>query len=255
MKRPKVVLQVNASLDGRIAFTPHSTMFTPVHASLQPYQTNFNDWTSFNSQVKSLHEADFIMEGCNMLVSEIDELLPLPEYSGDTELLYRDYLPEHIVNRQGRKTWTSVVDGRGRFRAAYKAYTDNPESYMIHLTSFGAPPEYLAFLQREEIPYLLAGAEKVDLAEIFAMLHSHLNVKCILTSSGGKLAGALIRANLLDEVNILFNPTIYGGETTSTLFCSPDINPPLVLPSGLKYLESKVFDSGAVWVRYEVIKK
>lgn len=190
-----------------------------------------------------------------MLVSEVDELLPLPEYTEKKDLLFQDYLPDKIVFREGRKTWTSVVDGKGRFRGAYKAYTDNPESYMIHLTSYGAPPEYLAFLQKEEIPYLLTGQEKVDLTEMFAKLYDILNVKCILTSSGGKLAGALIRENLLDEINILFNPTIYGGTNSPILFHSPDIYPPNILPNKLKYIESQSFESGAIWVRYEVIKR
>lgn len=254
MNRPKVVLQVTSSVDGKIAFTPNSTMFTPLHEALKPFQseTENNDWNFFSKKVKSLHNFDFFMEGCNMLVAETDEVKSLPAYSGDAELLYHDYLPDHILNREGRTTWTSVVDGRGRFRNGYKAYTDSPESYMIHLTSRNAPPEYLAFLQREEIPYLLAGREKVDLAEVLNKLYTTLNVKTILTSSGGKLAGALIRANLLDEINILFNPVIYGGNATPVLFNSPDIHPPLILPNKLRYIESHVFNSGAIWVRYEV---
>ena len=254
MNKPKVILQVNASLDGRITFTPNSTMFTPVDKSLQAFQTGPGDWNSFNGKVKSLHEIDFYLEGCNMLVSEIDELIPLPEFTGNKDSLFQDYLPDKIVFREGRKTWTSVIDGRGRFRGAYKAYTDNPDSYMIHLTSYSAPPEYLAFLQREEIPYLLTGNGKVNLTEMLAKLHSILNVKCILTSSGGKLAGALIRENLLDEINILFSPVIYGGTTTPALFSAPDILPPSILPNKLRYIHSEVFPGGAIWVRYEVLK-
>lgn len=254
MNRPKVVLQVSSSLDGRIAFTPDETMFTSLHQSLQCYQSDFKDWKYFNEKVNCLNNADFFLEGCNMLVSEKDEITPLPEYLGDQDLLYHDYLPDEIVFRQGRKTWTSVIDGRGRFRNAYKAYTDRPDSYMIHLATFNAPAEYLAFLQREHIPYLLAGKGKVNLTEMFVKLHDLLNVKCIMTSSGGKLSGALIRENLLDEINILFNPIIYGGTNTPVLFNSPDINPPDILPSKLKFIESHIFESGAIWVRYEVIK-
>lgn len=254
MDRPRVILQVSASLDGRIAFMPYSTMFAPVHPSLRPFQFNPTDWQYFDAKVKSLREVDFYLEGCNMLVSEIDEVMPLLDYEGNKDLLYHDFLPDRIVHRERRKTWTSVVDGRGRFRTAYKAYTDNPESYMIHLTSFSAPAEYLAFLQKQEIPYLLSGNDKVDLPLMFSKLHHILNVKCVLTTSGGKLAGALIRENMIDEINILFNPVIYGGTNTPTLFSAPDINPPAVLPNNLRYIESQIFRSGALWVRYEVMK-
>ncbi|HJV76790.1 MAG TPA: dihydrofolate reductase family protein [Paludibacter sp.] len=253
MNKPKVILQVTASLDGRISFIPNSTMFTPIDDSLKPFILRAEDWNYFNKKVKSLHDIDFYLEGSNMLVSETSKIEQLPEYTGCKELLYQDYLPDNIVFREGRKTWTSVVDGRGRFRNGYKAYKDNPESYMIHLTSYSAPPEYLAFLQKEEIPYLITGKDKVDLTESFDKLYNILNVRCILTSSGGKLSGALIRENLLDEINILFQPTINGGFQTPVLFNSPDIEPPKILPSKLKYIESHVFDSGAIWVRYEVI--
>lgn len=256
MNRPKVILQVTASIDGRISFMPNSTMFTSVDDSLKPFILNDEDWNYFDRQVKSLHDIDFYLEGSNMLISEIGMLKELPEYTGNNEeMLYQDYLPESIIKRKGRRTWTSVVDGRGRFRNGYKAYNDNPETYMIHLTAYNAPPEYLAFLQQEEIPYLISGKEKVDLAETFDKLYNVLGVRCILTTSGGKLAGALIRENLLDEINILFSPSVYGGFQTPILFSSPDIEVPKILPNKLRYMESHVFDSGAIWVRYEVIKR
>jgi len=255
MNRPKVILQVTSSIDGRISFMPNSTMFSPIDDSLKPFSLRDEDWEYFNKKVKSLHDIDFYLEGSNMLISETDKIKELPEYTGDKELLYQDYLPERIINRKGRRTWTSVVDGRGRFRNGYKAYHDNPETYMIHLTSYNAPQEYLAFLQKEEIPYLITGQERVNLTESFDKLYNILNVRCILTTSGGKLAGALIRENLLDEINILFSPSIYGGFQTPILFNSPDIEVPEILPNRLRYIESHVFNSGAIWVRYEVIKK
>jgi riboflavin biosynthesis pyrimidine reductase len=252
MNRPKVILAVTASLDGRITFTPNSTMFTPIHDSLKPFLND--DWKEFNERVNANYDFDFNLEGSNMLVAENESIQSLPEYTGSLETLYKDYLPDSVVFREGRKIWTSVVDSRGRFRNGYKAYKDNPESYMIHLTSFSAPPEYLAFLQKEEIPYLINGKDKVNLAESFDKLYNILNVRCIFTSSGGKLSGALIRENLLDEINILFQPYIYGGFETPALFNSPDIEPPEILPARLKYIESQVFDSGAIWVRYKVLK-
>ncbi|HLP05993.1 MAG TPA: hypothetical protein VK152_11250 [Paludibacter sp.] len=90
MNRPKVVLQVNPSLDGRISFTPNSTMFTPIEDSLKPFLLGSGDWEYFSQKVKSLHKIDFYLEGSNMLISENSELKPLPEYTGDKGLLYQD---------------------------------------------------------------------------------------------------------------------------------------------------------------------
>lgn len=253
MKRPKVVLQVASSLDGRIAYMPYTTIFSDTDESLLPFAIPEKEWNFFKEKVETTHNPDMFLEGSNMLVAENEKLKPLPRYSGSTNPLYCDYLPEHIINREGRSRWTSLVDGKGRFRNAYKAYTDDPSSYIIHLTSHSAPAEYLSFLRKEEIPYLITGKERVNLKEAFEKLYTELNVKCILTTSGGKLSGALIRENLLDELNILFCPFVYGGTNTPVLFRSPDLAPPHILPNKLKYIESHLLESGAIWVRYEVL--
>jgi hypothetical protein len=54
--------------------------------------------------------------------------------------------------------------------------------------------------------------------------------------AGGRLNGALLRAELVDEVNILFTPRLIGEFDTPALFDSPDLGEdewptPLVLVS------------------------
>ena len=254
MKLPKVILQVSASLDGRIALMPKTTLYSPVPEDLKPFDILGKEWLFLCEEVRKLHEPDFLLDGSNMLVSEKDVLKPLPVYAGDRDTLHTDYLPAHIINRSGRTKWISLVDGKGRYRDAYKAYTHDPSSYIMHLTSHAAPDDYLAFLREEEIPYIISGEQSVDLKESFSKLHSLLGVKCILTTSGGRLAGALLRENLLDEVNILFNPFLFGGTETPYLFKTSDIDPPYAMPAGLKFVESRLFESGAMWVRYKVLQ-
>ena len=65
---------------------------------------------------------------------------------------------------------------------------------MLHLTSHAAPPEYLAFLRREKIPYLISGERHVDLSSAMLKLNTQLGVKCLVSTAGGKLNGALLRA-------------------------------------------------------------
>jgi hypothetical protein len=62
--------------------------------------------------------------------------------------------PYIVVHRPDHRVWLVVVDGRGRLRTGYKG-TESPGNHMLHLVSHGAPAEYLAFLQREKIPYHL----------------------------------------------------------------------------------------------------
>ena len=253
MSRPQVVLYVSASLDSRITMGSNTTMFdTYKQPELYAMFLGKEDWESFTHAVKELYTPDMFLEGSNMLVAETDPLTELPPYQGDPALLYEDFLPPDILHRPTRKTWTAVVDGRGRFRNGYTAECDDPETYMIHLTSEAAPPEYLAFLRERHIPYLIQGQERVDLPLMLEKVKQKLGVTTIATSSGGKLSGALIRSNLLDEINILLNPIVIGGFTIPTLFASPEPVWPTVLPNQLKLLEVKTMPNERLWLRYKV---
>lgn len=254
MNRPKVVLYVGASVDGRITMGTNSTMFD-TYKQPELYEMLFSaeEWESFRKAIFEVHQPDMFLEGCNMLVSENQELTELPPYEGGIDDLYQDYLPEDILNRPSRKTWTSVVDGRGRFRNGYTAECDDPETYMVHLTSETVPPEYLAFLRSRHLPYLIEGRGKVDLPKMFDKVKTKLNVNTIATSSGGKLSGALLRASLLDEINILQSPLVIGGYTIPTLFASPEPQWPSILPSKLKLIEVKNFMNDKLWLRYKVL--
>jgi len=250
MDRPAVVLHVCASLDGRITFAPNTTIFSP-----QPEAELFctrQEWQDFHDGVCQHHQPDMFLEGSNMLVAENQPLAELPAFVGDATPLYQDFLPNEIVERQGRTTWTSVVDGRGRFRNGYTAATHDPSTYMIHLVSEAVPSEYLAFLRARMIPYLIEGKQRVDLKGMLRKVKRKLGVNTILTSSGGKLSGALIRESLLDEINLLLCPVVIGGYATPTLFASPEIDWTGGRASKLSLVESRKIGDDKVWLRYRV---
>lgn len=254
MKRPKVVLYVDASVDGRITLGSNSTMFDVFkQPELYEMLSTREEWESFTKAVFDIYKPDLFLEGSNMLVAENAELAELPIFDGDIEKLYQDYLPDDILKRPGRKTWTSVVDGRGRFRNGYTAECDDPETYMVHLTTETAPSEYLAFLRQCNIPYIIEGHTKVDLPRMLEKVKNKLNVNTIATSSGGQLSGALIRSSLLDEINILLSPIVIGGYSIPTLFASPEPQWPTVKPNRLQLMEVKHFMNDKLWLRYKVI--
>ncbi len=254
MTRPKVVLYVGASVDGRITMGSNTTMFdTFKQPELHAMFFTREEWEGFSRAVFEIYKPDMFLEGSNMLVAENEELAELPPFEGEPGELYQDFLPDGILNNPARKTWTSVVDGRGRFRNGYTAVCDDPETYMVHLTTETAPPEYLAFLRQRDIPYLIEGRNRVDLPRMFEKVQAKLRVKTIATSSGGRLSGALIRSSLLDEVNILISPIVIGGFTIPTLFASPEPQWPAILPAKLQLLEVKNFINDKLWLRYKVL--
>ncbi len=251
--RPKVVIYADVSVDGRLTMAPDDLLlFGDERWDALAQPSHVHEWLLFT------HKPEAIMEGSNSFVSSQHVPSPLPSVQGDPRELYSDFLPEAVVHSPARQAWFTVVDSRGRIRWVYTGEPgkEAPGSEGQHLLVFvtrRTPPEYLAYLQRENVPYLIAGEDRVDLARALEKLASHLGVRCVLSTSPGKLAGALLRAGLVDEVDIDFFPAIIGGTDTPTLFQSPALKAG-EWPTRLKLLAVQVQANGRVWHRYEVLR-
>ncbi len=252
--KPKVVICSDVSLDGRLTIAPDVLLlFGDERWSAISAPGSSYDWLVFT------HNPQAILEGSNSFVSSQYTPEPLPPVAGDPGALYQDFLPEAVIHNPANKIWFTVVDSRGRVRWVYtgepgKEAPGSEGQHLLVLVTRHTSAEYLAFLQRENVPYLIAGEGQVDLRQALEKLSSQLGVRCVLVTSPGKLGGALLRAGLVDEVNIDFFPAIIGGEDTPALFDSPALKPG-EWPARLKLLSAQVQANGRVWLRYEVLQE
>ena len=139
------------------------------------------------------------LEGSGSLVVDGSEPPPLPPYEGDPAELYTDFLPPEATDQPSPPhLWFTVVDGRGRVRWTEK----HPDWDVLVLVCRSTPADYLGYLQRERICYLVAGDDRVDLAGALARMATQLGVRCVLSTAGGGLNGALLRAGLIDELSL-----------------------------------------------------
>lgn len=77
----------------------------------------------------------------------------------------------------------------GRIRWTEK----HPGWDVLVLVCRSTPADYLGYLQRERICYLLASHDRVDLTGALAAMTTRLGVRCVLSTAGGGLNGALLR--------------------------------------------------------------
>jgi 2,5-diamino-6-(ribosylamino)-4(3H)-pyrimidinone 5'-phosphate reductase len=251
MNRPKVVLLNSASVDGRLAMSPDALLlFGDERWQAIEGGKSFNvfEW------LKSTHNIQATLEGSGSFIRRGEDPEPLPLVEGDSQQLYADFLPDVVLQREGHRGWFTAVDGRGRIRWMYK--DEFPDEvwrgwHLLVLTCGGTPAEYLAYLQREMIPYLVAGKERVDLRVALEKMRSRLGVTSVLSTAGGRLNGALLREGLVDEINIELLPAVIGGTETPSLFTSPDLEPG-EWPVQLALISAQVQAGGQVWLRYEV---
>lgn len=249
MSRPKVIVFGEASVDGRITTAPGVLLMFPEPRwqAVAPPSETFQ-------QLQQMHKPQSYLEGSLSFLPEGQEAAALPPFEGDAAALYQDYLPEEVVNQPGRTGWFTVIDSHGRVRWVYKEFPAEEWKgwHLLVLVARSTPPEYLAYLRREGIPYLLSGEERVNLPFALEKLHEQLSVETVLSTSPGKLGGALVRAGLVDEINIDFFPAVIGGCNTPSLFAAPDLEPEQ-LPARLHLLSAQTSSNGRVWLRFEVL--
>lgn len=257
MSRPKVIVWQQASLDGRLAVSPDSLL---LHGDERWSAIQGESELDAFAWIKAHHGVEATLEGSGSFLRDGDEPGPLPAYEGDPAPLYEDYLPGALLERPGHRGWFVVVDGRGRGRGWIKDGAVFGESWvgwhLLVIAGRHTPVAYLAYLQREEIPYLVVrpreGERQVNLRLALGKLRDRLGVETLLSTAGGRLNGALLRAGLVDEVNVEFLPAVIGGRDAPALFSAPSLGAG-DWPTRLELLTAQVQAGGRVWLRYLVV--
>ncbi|MER6172756.1 RibD family protein [Streptosporangium sp. NPDC001681] len=244
-RRPRVIAHNSSSVDGRITLSPGVLLMIDER------------WPVFTgsgyADVKRRHHPQAILEGSGSFVSDDHVVEELPPPTEPTDALQRHYLPDHITALT-TGGWLVVPDSRGRVRWTYKQFPGPSWAgwHLLVLVAAATPTAYLSFLRREGIPYLLVGDQRVDLSVALEELRDRLGVRTVVSNGGGRLNGALLRAGLLDEIEIEVVPIAVGGTTTPALFTAADLTPDTSATS-LRLLAVERRSRDRVLLRYEVI--
>ncbi|WP_404390869.1 RibD family protein [Humibacillus xanthopallidus] len=141
-----------------------------------------------------------------------------------------------------------VPDSRGAVRCWRDALAQPWYRSVVVLVSRSTPADYRDYLDRRGIEHLEAGDDRVDLATALERLAATHGVTAVRTDGGGALNGALLAADLVDEIALLLEPVVSsdpGGQGVVTL-------PHPASPGGIRLRLSDVerFDDGALLLRY-----
>ncbi|QHA90914.1 RibD family protein [Bacillus sp. N1-1] len=220
-KRPEVVINVFASMDGRMTTAPgHNVM----------------EWTSYGVDGKANDEAHKLYDelNCDALVSE-----SLIVWSSDWV-----ELENPITTPQKSKAYI-VFDGRGRMDWAQ---TDG----LIVVTRENVSQAYIEQLEMKGITYIKAGdGEKIDIELALEQLYE-LGFRRLGISGGGTINGAFLRAGVVDEISVVLAPLAIGGRTTPTIFDGENLDS-IQQAVPLELIEAKTIGD-AVWLYYRVKK-
>jgi 2,5-diamino-6-(ribosylamino)-4(3H)-pyrimidinone 5'-phosphate reductase len=181
------------------------------------------------------------MEGSGTFVA--DSAGPVIGIPGqhDASDLRRDWLPKRS------QRWFVVVDGRGRVPWSFTADSD---ARLLVLVCARTPLPYLAWLRALEVPYLVAGEGRVDLSVALEKMHGLLRARCVVSEGGGGINGALLRAGLVDELQMIWFPALIGGAGTPSSFDGDPLTPGQA-PRAMTHRGTVIGRHGSIWSRYE----
>lgn len=242
--RPRIITHNSASVDGRLALSPGVLLMVDKRWPA-------DDGATY-ADIQGRHHPGAILEGSGSFVSEGQVPAPLAPATEAAEVLLSDHLPADVLARAARG-WLVVPDTRGLIRWMYKEYPGEEWQgwHVLVLVSGKTPHPYLAYLRREAIPYLVVGENRVDLPLAMSALKERLGVRTLVSTAGGRLNGALLRAGLVDEIEVEIVPIAVGGTATAALFTTTDLAPSGA-PTRLRLLEATVRREGRVLLRYAV---
>jgi 2,5-diamino-6-(ribosylamino)-4(3H)-pyrimidinone 5'-phosphate reductase len=145
----------------------------------------------------------------------------------------------------------AVVDSRGRLRDWARLGAWPYWRGAVALCSATTPAEHLSRLAASGVETIVAGEARVDLAAALGELGSRYGARTVRVDSGGSLAGALLRAGLVDEVSVLVHPVLVGDLSGRSIFRLPD-REGAQAAVGLALAGVEQVEGGVLWVRYEV---
>lgn len=247
MDRPYVITCNQASVDGRLTIAADVLLLAGDdrwHALAM--DSDPHEW------MREVHDPDVLLEGSGSFVTDDAGPVAYPDAPPDLRPSGAHHLPDEIVKAPGRR-WMAVVDGRGRVQLQFTEWPDPAWAgwHALVLTSRTVAPAHLAWLRAAGIPYIVAGDGRVDLDEALRVLRHELGVSTVVATGGGRLGGALVRAGLVDEVDVEFLPAVIGGRQTPALFNAAPLQPNEE-PTRLQLLDCHITRHGRLRLRYRV---
>ena len=195
--------------------------------------------------VLSLHGARVCLEGSNSFTGRDAPEAVLDDIA-QANVPAGSFLPVKLRTHLGR--WLVVIDSRARVRWTTSEQDDTKLAVLISSTT---PAAYRHFLREHDVPYFEVGDGCVDLRQALDRLGEVFGVDCIVSDAGGILNGALLRAGLVNEIDIQFLPAVVGRAQAPAIFEGYDFGAASI-PCDLRLISTESRPDGSVFIRYAV---
>lgn len=222
LDRPWVTLHNLASLDGRLdGFAADIGLYYDLAASLP-------------------HEA--VLTGSGTILAAAAEQ--------GVDLADEDPPPwPRLLDRDDALAWLAIVDSRGQVTRLDWLRSQPYWRDVLMVCAEASPPHQLARLRQHQVEHIVAGRNRVDLAEALRVMAKRYHVRAVRVDAGGGLNAALLAAGLVDEISVVLAPLLVGVGGQRPRHLVED------LCADAHRLELRAVErlrDGHVWLRYAV---
>ncbi|WP_307722725.1 dihydrofolate reductase family protein [Pediococcus damnosus] len=160
---------------------------------------------------------------------------------------------DFVIPTEFSKYYISIdPHGRLAWQSNELIYQDTHAQVLEVLTD-QASNAYKAFLRKKQIPYIIAGDQKLDAKLALKKLKNLFHLETVMLGGGAVLNWSFIQQGLCDEVSLVVTPAADGTPTTPALFEAREgLSDTTPVTFTLKGVQTK---SNVVWLRYLVNHK
>lgn len=241
MPRPRITLHSFSSLDGRIT-GPFGESTVSLKACRLFRRIGFNDDPDVGFNF------DGWIYGKNTSIDGFDNHQK-PDLKANVHIPAGDF-----VIATGKKHYYIALDRRGvigwqKNIAEYGNQTAN----VIEILTDQVSEAYRDFLRRKQIPYLIAGKEKIDLKLMLQKLQKNYGLKNLMLGGGGLLNWSFLEAGLIDEISIVMAPAVDGSTKSARLFNAGFTGKSRAI--AFEPIKIRSYADGTLWLRYKPIRR
>ena len=239
MNRPYVFCHMMTSLDGKIMgnwFDAPETekageFFDNLTFGRIPEGYHMQGW--FSGRVTS--EDAFT----NHRKPDLDENAPLVP-DGDYVIKMDDPMYYISIDTHGKLGWTKNT-------ITYSGVT----ARILEVLTESTPNAYKAMLRKLNIPYVIAGKDKLDIPLLMEKLYDEFGLRTLMLGGGGIINWSFIQAGMCDELSFVMSPAADGSTRTQTLFMTSE-GLSTDQPVSFELIDVKKIEDGALWLRYMI---
>lgn len=232
--RPYIICHMGTSIDGRL----HPSRFTLAAAGisadvLRGHYERIHDGFGADGWIVGRKTMAEMAKGSERHINDV------PKVPRET----------HIGKRNGRKLAVGI-DPSGRVHYG----KDNVGGdHAVAVLGEHVSDAYLAELRADGVSYVFAGPKGHDLPRAMELLCSVFGLKKLVLEGGGKINGAFLKHNLIDEFSTLVHPAVDGVAGTDSIvdYVGPEDDRPGAGQT-LRLVHCETLEGGMVWLRHAV---